>query len=305
MRILVTGASGLLGINLALEAARDHDVFGVVNKNPLKTSAFKVIKADLLVPNTCQRLFDDIQPNWIINCAALANIDACETDPAQARQLNTEIPAELAWIVARGGARILHVSTDAVFDGNKGGYDEQDTPNPLSVYARTKLDGERAVSSANPDAIIARVNFYGWSTTGGRSLAEFFFSNLHAGKPINGFKDVFFCPLYTVDLAQIFLRLLALNLNGLYHVVSSECLTKYEFGVRIARIFGFDPELITPISVFNSGLNAPRSPKLTLRSDKLTRHLGEKAPDINSGLQKFYSQYLQGYPWQIRGFKST
>jgi len=305
MRILVTGASGLLGINLALEATRDHDVFGVVNQKPLKTSAFKVIKADLLVPNACQRLFDDIQPNWIINCAALANIDACETDPAQARQLNTEIPAELAQIVARGGARMLHVSTDAVFDGKKGGYDEQDTPNPLSVYARTKLDGERAVSSANPDAIIARVNFYGWSTTGDRSLAEFFFNNLQAGKPINGFKDVFFCPLYTVDLAQIFLRLLALNLNGLYHVVSSECLTKYEFGLRIARIFGFDPDLITPISVFNSGLNTPRSPRLTLRSDRLTRHLGENAPDINSGLQKFYSQYLQGYPRQIRGFKST
>jgi dTDP-4-dehydrorhamnose reductase len=304
MRILVTGASGLLGISVALEAARDHEVFGVVNNTPLKTSSFKVFKADLLVPNTCQQLFDDIQPDWVIHCAALADIDACEADPAQARQLNTEIPAELALIVARGGARMLHVSTDAVFDGQKGDYTEQDAPNPLSVYARTKLDGERAVSDVNPEAIVARVNLYGWSTSGDRSLAEFFFNNLEAGKRLNGFDDVYFCPLNAVDLGQIFLRMLELNLNGLYHVVSSKCLTKYDFGVRIARIFGFNPDSIIPISVVDSSLNAPRSPRLTLRSDKLASQLGKKTPDINSGLQKFYSQYLQGYPKQIRGFVS-
>ena len=192
MRILVTGASGLLGISIALEAANNHNVFGVVNNTPIKTNAFKVINADLLVPNTCQRLIDEIQPDWIIHCAALADIDACETDPAQARQLNTELPAELARIVARGGARMLHVSTDAVFDGLKGAYTEQDAPNPLSVYARTKLDGEKSVSDANPDIIIARVNLYGWSVTGGRSLAEFFFYNLEAGNRIKGFDDVYF-----------------------------------------------------------------------------------------------------------------
>ena len=305
MRILITGASGLLGINLALEAAQNHDVFGVVNKNPLKTSAFKVVKADLLVPDTCQRLFDDIQPDWIIHCAALANIDACETDPSRARKLNTEIPGELARIVARGGARMLHVSTDAVFDGQKGDYDEQDTPNPLSIYAQTKLEGERAVSDTNPDAIIARVNLYGWSTTGNRSLAEFFFNNLQAEQPIYGFNDVYFCPLYTTDLLKIFLKMLAYNLNGLYHVVSSECLTKYDFGVRIARIFGFNPDLISPASVLDSGLSAPRSPRLTLRSDKITRQLGEKTPGILSGLKKFQSHFLQGYPNQIRDFVTS
>ena len=95
----------------------------------------------------------------------------------------------------------MHVSTDAVFDGQAAATTEQDTPNPLSIYARTKLDGERGVAEANPDAIIARVNLYGWSLSGRRSLAEFFFNNLSAGKRVKGFTDVYFCPLLANDLA--------------------------------------------------------------------------------------------------------
>ena len=103
----------------------------------------------------------------MIHCAALANVDACEADPAQARQLNTEVPGKLAEHVARGGARLLHVSTDAVFDGQRGGYTEEDAPNPLSVYARTKLEGEQArAGRPTPTAIVARVNLFGWSLIG-------------------------------------------------------------------------------------------------------------------------------------------
>jgi len=170
------------------------------------------------------------------------------------------------------------------------------------VLRGTKATDEavEAFREAMPDAVVTRVNLFGWSASGDRSLAEFFFYNLEAGKRLKGFEDVYFCPLYAPDLGHIFLRMLRLNLQGLYHVVSSECITKYDFGVRIARIFGFDPDSIIPISVLDSGLNAPRSPKLTLCGDKLASRLGVKTPDINSGLQKFHSHYLQGYPNQIR-----
>ncbi len=102
------------------------------------------MQVDLLAAGAVERLLDQTQPDWVIHCAALANLEDCEADPALAEQLNTELPAKLAAHVARGGARLLHVSTDAVFDGQKGDYTEQDAPNPLSVYARTKLEGERA-----------------------------------------------------------------------------------------------------------------------------------------------------------------
>ncbi|MCK4897562.1 MAG: SDR family oxidoreductase [Anaerolineales bacterium] len=300
MRILVTGASGLLGLNLALEAAKDHEVFGTVKDHAITTDAFSVLQTDLLVPGAVERLLDKTKPDWIIHCAALANVDACEANPALARQLNSELPKKLATYVGRGGARLVHVSTDAVFDGQRGDYTEEDLPNPLSVYAQSKLDGERAVAEANPRAIIARVNLFGWSLTGKRSLAEFFFYNLSAGKRVMGFTDVYFCPLLANHLARVFLKMLASDLNGLYHVVSRDCFSKYDFGMMIAQRFDLDESLITPSSVEGAGLKAARSPKLTLRTDKLTQDLCEPPPGLSTGIEHFYTLYQQGYPQKIQ-----
>jgi len=120
MRILITGASGLLGLNLALETTHRHTVFGTVNDHSLKTNAFTVIQTNLLAPGAVEHLLEHTQPEWVIHCAALANLDACEADPDLARQLNTDLPRTLASHVARSGARMLHVSTDSVFDGLRG-----------------------------------------------------------------------------------------------------------------------------------------------------------------------------------------
>jgi dTDP-4-dehydrorhamnose reductase len=303
MRILVTGASGLLGLNLALEASQQHEVFGSVNKNVIQTTAFTLLQSDLTIPGALEQILDECQPEWVINCAALANLDACEANPALAQQLNSEVPEKLANYVAKGGARLVHISTDAVFDGKRGGYTEEDQPNPLSLYARTKLKGEKAVLTANPQAIVARVNLFGWSLSGNRSLAEWFFNNLSAGNSIMGFTDVYFCPLFVIDLAKFLLRLLERGSRGLYHVVSSECSSKYDFGVRLAQLFDFDATLIKPGLVSQSGLRAARSPNLTLKSDKLSEELGESTPDLKSGLEHFYAQYRNGYPEFIRQMK--
>lgn len=309
MRILVTGASGLLGLNLALSAATEaggnHVVYGTVKDHLIRTDRFTVIQCDLLSPGAVERLLDQTQPDWVIHCAALANVDACEAAPAQARKLNTELPAQLASHVARGGARLVHISTDAVFDGQRGNYTEEDRPNPLSVYARTKWEGEQAVSQANPEAIVARVNLFGWSLSGQRSLAEFFFNNLSAGKTVMGFTDVYFCPLLANDLAWLLLKMLEKRLSGLFHVVSRTCTSKYEFGAAIARRFGLDERLIIPVSVRQAGLAAARSPNLSLRSDKLAAALGEPLPDWSSGLERFYQLYRQGYPQMLKAMGMT
>jgi dTDP-4-dehydrorhamnose reductase len=152
------------------------------------------------------------------------------------------------------------------------------------------------VQEANPHAIIARVNFYGWSLYGQRSLAEFFFTNLSAGREVNGFTDVYFCPLLVNDLGQLLLEMAGRRLTGLYHVASRECVSKYEFGVQVARQFGFDPSLVKPCSVNEGNLVARRALNLSLDTSKLTRALGVPLPGLEVGLQKFYQQFLEGYP---------
>ncbi len=300
MRLLVTGASGLLGLNLALEASQDHEVYGSVYRNLLKDAPFTVIQSDLTQPGSIEDLLDKSQPDWVINCAALANLEVCETKPDLAEKLNIELPEKLAHHVAKGGARLVHISTDAVFDGRRGDYTEVDQPNPLSYYARTKLLGEEAVSAVNSQAIIARVNLFGWSLGGKRSLAEWFLNNLSAGHKISGFTDVYFCPLLANDLGRLMLDMLEHSLEGLYHVVARDCLSKYEFGVKLAHLFGYDSSQIQPVSVADSELTAERSLNLTLKADRLSNDLGAPPPDMESCMERFHQQYLDGYPQIIR-----
>jgi len=305
MRILVTGASGLLGLNLSLKMTETHTIVGA-DRSKLIGTPFELVQADLLEPGSRSRIIDSIRPDAIIHTAANANIDSCETDPDDAHILNTELPNKIAEICAIRNIRMIHISTDAVFDGTqKSNYTEADIPNPLSVYAQTKLDSEDAVLSTNPNAVVARVNFFGWSLSGERSLSEYFVNNLKANQVCNGFTDVWFCTMFVGDLADTLVKMLEKGLSGLYHVVGSEAIAKYDFGVKIARQFGFDEGLIRPISVEASNLTAKRSHKLKLSVHKLSTDLGIKIPSVSTGIEKFYTQYTQGYPQKMRSYQQV
>lgn len=303
MKILVTGASGLLGLNLSLLEMGTHTVVGV-DRGKLANPPFELIRADLLAPHAVDRILDAAHPDAVIHTAAQANVDVCENDPDAAYHINATLPGELAAACAARDIRFLHISTDAVFDGTKDGfYTEEDAPNPLSVYAQTKLQGERNVLSANPHAAVARVNFFGWSLSGTRSLPEYFFNNLSTGRTCNGFTDVWFCPMFVGDLAETLIRMLEKGLSGLYHAVGSQALTKYDFGVRISQQFGFDSQQVIPISVEESGLKARRSHNLRLSVHKLSTALGMEIPGVSTGIEKFYTQYRQGYPQKMRSYQ--
>ena len=302
-RILITGASGLLGLSLALEAMREYEVVGV-DRGKLKSAPFQVIRADLFQRNAMDSVIDTVQPDWLVNCAAMARLDECEAYPDQARILNTEFPGELANLCLKKSVRFVHISTDAVFDGEKTDfYTEEDPPNPLGVYSKTKLAGERAVQSVTSDAIVARVNFFGWSLSGNHSLAEFFVNNLRADKPVNGFTDVIFCPIFVNYTARFLLAMLAKGLCGLYHVVGAQTMSKYQFGVEVARKFGLRESLIQPQSVERSELTAKRSHNLWLSTHKLSTALGHAIPNFSTGLDGFYTQFQQGYPQKIRSYQ--
>jgi dTDP-4-dehydrorhamnose reductase len=301
-RLLVTGASGLLGINLALRESAHREVTGITHSHSLAGVPFEVKAFDLTATDTPDRLLDETRPDAVVHCAAMANIDDCEKQPDQAALINSIVPGRLAEACQKREIRMVHLSTDAVFDGSRGDYLETDMPHPLSVYAQTKLDGEKAVLDAYPQAVVARVNFYGWSLTGKRSLAEFFYNNLTMGKPVNGFTDVEFCPLFVNHLAELLMRLADGVQTGLFHVVSPVSLSKYEFGCRIAEIFGLDDHLIKPVSVMDGGLTARRSPKLTLNTDKLKESLQMVLPGVEEGIHAFAEQQAAGYPKKIQSY---
>lgn len=297
-RLLVTGASGLLGSNLALRAAARYAVIGLTHRHPLAASGFETLEADLLEPGAVARVLDATQPDWVVHCAALADIDACEQQPELARKLNTELPGQLAQEAARRGMRFVHISTDAVYDGTKAPYKETDAPNPLSVYAKTKRMAELAVKAAHPQWLILRPNLFGWSPNGAHSLAEFFYNNLSAGQAVNGFTDRLFTPLHVGFLSEIILELLAKGVHGIFNAGSSDSLSKYEFGVMIARQFGFDEQLVRPAS---TEAGAPRSADLRLNVSRLSQALGRRLPSVADGVARLYDELHNGHRHKLQG----
>ena len=303
MRLLVTGASGLLGINLSLVAAgQGHQVIGLTHQHALRGVPFDLLPLNLLEMTASLAAIEKTKPEAIIHCAAIADLNIAEDDPELAQRLNADAAGQLAGAAARWGIPMIHISTDAVFDGVTGGYDEASPTHPLSVYAQTKLAGEQAVIEQHPDAVVARVVFFGWSLSGNRSLAEFFFNNLQEGQQVKGFTDTLFCPLYTEDLAEVLLEMLGAGLSGLYHVVSPDHLSKYDFGVRIAERFGFDAELIEPIRMYDIARGAPRALNLVLKPDKVQAALGHRLPSVDAGIERFYQRWQNAYPQQLRRF---
>lgn len=304
-RVMVTGASGLMGINLALRASENDHVVGVTYSQSLQDAPFEVIRADLTNELEIDKTIEQAKPDLVFNCAAMANLDACEKNPAIAERLNTMLPARLAEWCHHAQIPFIHFSTDAIFDGAKGNYREEDTPNPLSVYAKLKVAAEQVVLERCSKALVVRVNFYGFSVSGSRSLAEFFLYNLAAGLSVNGFTDVFFCPLLIQDLVDVLLKMVEKELTGIYHLVSPQSLSKYDFGVAIAHKFGLNENLITPIRVEQGGLQAKRSQNLTLCIEKLVRDLGEPPPGLQAGLEKFKQLFDEGYPLRLRALNGT
>lgn len=304
-RILVTGASGLLGFHFAWLASQQAEVIGITHTQELLNTPFTPVKMDLSQPGAGRQLLKNYHPDVLIHCAALANVDLCAQKPELARQMNTNLPAELATAAEETGIKMVHVSTDAVFDGVAGDYRESDSPNPLSVYAQTKLEAEQVVLEVCPSAIIARVNFYGWSLSGKHSLAEWFFNNLSAKKPMNGFMDIFYCPLEVTQLCSLLDEMVEKDLKGMYHVLSQEQISKYAFGVKLAEQFALDSSLIHPVSWKEGNLLAARSPNLTLQTQKLQHALGKTLPGIQEGMERFYKAYKDKWHQKIRGFANS
>ncbi|MBI9049622.1 MAG: SDR family oxidoreductase [Anaerolineaceae bacterium] len=298
-RILVTGASGLLGLNMGLQIGDSVEMIGQVNHNRLQNVPFKQLEVDLADVEKTEQMMDEVRPEVLIHCAAMANVDECESKRKLAHRINGDVPGQLAAACKRIGTYMVHISTDAVFDGNNGPYTENDLPCPINQYALTKLTGEQQVLQSNNDASVLRVNFFGWSLSGKRSLAEWFVASFRDDKQVNGFTDVQFCPMMVNDLVDVILAVAEKRLKGLYHAVGNDALSKYAFGVEIARKFGYDEAQINPKSWRDGNLAAVRSPDLRLDTQKLTSALGKRLPGLQNGLERFYNQAVEKYPEKV------
>jgi dTDP-4-dehydrorhamnose reductase len=293
MNVIVTGASGMLGKDICRVLELDnHNVFGVsFDMNPHMRSD-RQFQGNLADKIFVDKVLQESKADVIIHCAAIVNVDQCEKDKELADSVHIKATAMLA-SYNPGKARIIYISTDSVFDGKVGNYTEEDATHPLNYYAFSKLQGEVAALGNNPNSLIIRTNIYGFHTPLGKSLAEWAIDNMSVNKTISGFNDTFFNPVYTGQLAAIIGKYFINGSNrGIWNVVSEGYVSKYEFLIRLARVFNFPESLVLQNSMDSVNFIAPR-PKITyLNTHKLNSKLGVKL-NLQSGIEDFKIDYLR------------
>lgn len=282
MKALVLGASGFLGSYAGFALSRaGWDVTGASRSRPPGYSSWIELRSHDDIPSVIRN-----EP-WgvIINCVAVANHEECESDPSNAWLINTELPGVWAHQARENRARFAHFSTDAVFDGGSTDlYDEEDPTGAPSVYGQTKRAGEVSVLAANPEALVFRTNFFGWSQDGARGIIDFFAGGLASGDEMTGFHDYVVSSLYVGHLFDLVREALSANGSGIYHVVSSTPMSKYDFGVLLAQSMGADGGLIKPGLLSDNPELSNRGHHLGLSVEKLEAFVGHPIPTTESGI---------------------
>ncbi|HEY7546796.1 MAG TPA: dTDP-4-dehydrorhamnose reductase [Blastocatellia bacterium] len=280
--VLVAGANGLLGRAMTARLTASE-------WNPV---ALTHADLDITDHDQVKAIIERIQPNIVINCAATADVDRCEREPDWAYAVNESGPRWLARFARRVGAEIVHVSTDYVFDGEKEGfYTQEDEPRPLSIYAKSKLAGERAAQSENERAYIIRTSWiFG---AGGKNFGSRVIEYAQAGAHLKGVTDQTSIPTYAPDLAARIEEIIDKGLHGLYHITSTGATSWYDFARLALDMSGFDHVEIEKVTRSDLKQLAPRPRNSAMRcllSERLgfapLRHWKDTLPEFLDELSK-------------------
>lgn len=303
MHILITGASGLLGGNLCFIAAQKGlDVIGLYNEHEVKIKGVKTIKADLTDNNFSSSLA--FKPEVVIHCAALTNVDLCETDKQLADKLNVKATENVLEFTKSSNARFIFISTDSIFDGTKSFHREDEKPNPLNYYAQTKVDAENLVRKYQ-NHVITRTNMYGFNIQKGNSklsFSEWLTEKFKKKEQITAFTDFYFSPLVINNLCEALIELAQSKFIGTINIAGDGRISKYEFALIFAKVFGFDKSLVVPTRMSElKNLKAVRphdnSLDICLAKKTLKTHL----LNIEEGIRGYKKLKEEGYTEKLRG----
>jgi len=273
--------SGFLGSYIKKEAnLRNLEIISTYFSKEKKDGQ----KLDITNYDNLRKYVETIEPDLIINCAALTNIDFLENHPEQAYAINSDGAKNVAQVSNEFGIRLIHISTDSVFDGNGDMYTEKDQPNPLNVYAKSKLLGETKVSENSKNYVIVRTNFLGIDKEAKYTFSSIY-KTLENRKNIIGFNDVIYTPLYVLDLNKWILDIANTNYNGIIHLSSDKSISKYQICLGIAETFSFDKKLIRKGSIDDIKFLAKRSKNTSLSN--------KKAKDITSTSIVSFEEFLE------------
>lgn len=302
MKILITGATGKVGeevTNVLSREILDAELVLLSENisNILPRRRQKVMQAFYTDVKWLKNTIFDEKPNVIINCAAMTDVDECEENHKLAMDLNAILPETLARAAKTIDAHLISISTDYIFDGKSGPYDEYATPNPLSFYGKSKLGGENAIKIEHPNKhTIIRTNVvYGNSSYGKTDFIHWLMANLEKGKKLNIIDGQWCNPTHTEDIAWAILKMIENNIYGTYNVSGSGYYNRFDIANLVCEVFEFDKKLINQIPESELVQKAPRPSKGGLINLKAQAELGLNFLDMKNGLITLKFKNVKSY----------
>jgi len=285
MKILISGASGLLGSKIAeLAEEEGNQVFsGYFSQEPIFGQP---IRLDLKNKQSISETITDIKPDTIIHSAALTNVDECEKNKKLAEEINVVGTKSIAEAAKKNNAYLSYISTDYVFDGLKGMYKEEDKTNPVNFYGQSKLNGEKVLEEINEEFLIARTSvIYGTRPASGKiNFALWLVESLEKNQEIKVLTDQFISPTLNTNLAKMVLEASERRLSGIYHIAGASRVSRFEFAIELAETFNLNKSLIKESSVSDMDWVAKRPKDSSLDVSKTNNVLKTKSMNLSEAL---------------------
>ncbi len=298
-KVLITGISGLLGNNLAHCLKDQYSILGLYYQHACSIDGIALKKLDLTDPGQAKSLVDEFQPDVLIHCAALSNIEYCEANQDLAYKSNVLATRYLVEALARRDCHFIYISTDAIYDEQTHLINEEHAVIPSNYYAQTKIEAEKEASK-HPNTLILRTNIFGWNIQNKFSLGEWVINELSNRNRIKGFQDAQFSSIYTFELAKMIDKAIQKNIKGTYNAASRTHLSKYQFARQIAKRFQLDEQLIDSTSIDDFDFKAKRRKFMALDTTKIQQALDAQCPTMEECIELFYQDYQKGVPSQIK-----
>ena len=300
---MVIGGSSLLGYKI-LTNKNNFELYGSYNKNPINMEDLQSIEIDIRNKTNCKKILE-IKPDVIINTAAITNVDYCEKFEKNAFDVNVTGTKNISEIVDKIGSKLIHISTDAVFSGNKKFYTEEDELNPINVYGKTKLESEKIVSKIEDSVILRPSVIFGWipseyikTSDESRKTMNFglwVLDQLNKKNKISIVNDQFNTPTLADNLAKNILNIVQKDMTGIFHLSGLSCVSRLDFSKKIAKSFGYSENLINSISSKDLKQIAPRTLESCLKCDKIGEK-GIKLLTIDQSIEIMHDQIKIQHP---------
>ena len=298
--ILITGGSGLLALNWAATMREKFNInLGLHDRN-VNLKDTKNILLDLDSKGVLTKVFDELQPQLVIHTAGLTNVEECEANPPLAKHINVDLTKNLAMVCANLNIPMVYISTDHLFSGNQSLVDEDCPVSPINVYSRTKAEAEAYIQNAYPETLIIRTNFYAWGTSYRHSFSDMVINNLRAGKRVSLFKDIYYTPILVEPLVYSVHELVQKKAKGIFNVVGDDRTSKYDFGLKLAKEFNLESDLIDSGSISDRRSLVQRPLDMSLSNQKVTNFLGKKMGGLHQHILKLKSQEESGLTRELQ-----